>query len=84
VEKHYEFHDGQIDYADIEADPTDKAVTKLLRVISITRTPGGRIAKVGLSITKPKPREIEVSIAESIARAIVKIFDDADAEEEKH
>lgn len=73
----YEFLDGNIEYADVFLDPTDKEKTKLMKVISVTRKPGGRIARFGLKLTKPKPREIEIEIDEPTARAIVKLFDDA-------
>ena len=77
----YEFIEAEFEYADIEPDPTDKTVTKLLKIISVERTPGGRLARIGLTVTKGKPRDIEVLISESIARAFVKVFDDDESTE---
>jgi hypothetical protein len=73
----YEFLDGSIEYASVIPDPTDREKTKMVKVISVTRKPGGRVARFGLKLTKPKPREIEIEIDEPTARAIVKVFDDA-------
>ncbi len=75
----YEFLDGNIEHANVFLDPTDREKTKLMKVVSVTRRPGGRVARIGLNITKPKPREIEIEIDEQLARAIVKVFDDAPA-----
>ena len=77
----YHFLEGEIDYAEVERDPTEKTVTKLMKVVSITRTPGGRIARIGFTLKKPKPRDIELEIDEPTARAIAKVFDDAPAED---
>ncbi len=73
----YEFLDGNIEHSEVILDPTDKEKTKLMKVISVIRKPGGRVARIGLNITKPKPREIEIEIDEALARAIVQVFDDA-------
>jgi len=73
----YDFLEGKIDYASVIPDPTDREKTKLMKVVSITRKPGGRVARIGFSLTYPKKRDIELEIDEPTARAIVKIFDDA-------
>lgn len=75
----YDFLDGQVTYSEVEVDPTEKTVTKLMKVISITRAPGGLVARLGFNLKRPKPREVELEIDESTARAIVKVFDDAKA-----
>lgn len=57
----------------VEPDPTAQTKTKLMKVVSITRTPGGRVARVDFNL---KAGPIELEIDEPTARAIVKIFDD--------
>lgn len=59
----------------VEPDPTTRSKTKLMKVVSITRTPGGRIARVDFNLKKGP---VELEIDEPTARAIVKIFDDDD------
>lgn len=74
----YDFLDGKVTYAEVMPDPTKKSMTKLMKVISITRQPGGRIAHIGFDLQKGP---VELEIDEPTARAIVKLFDDTPAEE---
>jgi hypothetical protein len=76
----YDFLDGQIENAEAFLDPIKREKTKLMKVVTVTRTPGGRLARLGFTLTRPKPRDIELIIDEATARAIVKVFDDAPAE----
>jgi hypothetical protein len=73
----YEFLDGNIEHANVFLDPATQDKTRLMKVISVTRKAGGRVARIGLNITQPKPRDIEIELDEALARAIVKVFDDA-------
>ncbi len=74
----YDFLDGEIDYSEVEITPddTDKEKTLLMKVVAVTRTPGGRIARFWLDLKNPKPRSIEITISEPLARAIAKLFDE--------
>jgi hypothetical protein len=62
--------------AEVLPDPTTQTKTKLMKIVSITRTPGGRIARVDFNL---KAGPIELEIDEPTARAIVKVFDDDSA-----
>jgi len=67
---------GTVEASEVLPDSTDKTVTKVMKTRTITRTPGGRIARLDLQTLKGF---IELEIDEPTARAIVKVFDDAPA-----
>lgn len=71
------FLDAEIDYAEVVRDFTDREKTKLMKVISITRKPGGRVVRVGFKLTRPKKRDVELEIDEPTVRALAKLFDEA-------
>lgn len=64
--------DGKVVSAVIKPEIITKTVTKMMKVVMITRTPEGRIASVQLSL---RGRNIALDIDEATARAIAKIFD---------
>lgn len=76
----YNFLDAKINYAEVVRDPTDREKTKMVKVLSVTRRPGGRVARLGFTISKPKKRDVELEIDEPTVRAIAKLFDEAPAE----
>lgn len=65
---------GKVESAIVEPEPTKKVVVRLMKVISITRTPEGRVAHIQLSMPK---MDVGIHIDEGTARAIAKVFDDA-------
>lgn len=63
---------GQVRSAELVPETTQAAVTKLMRVISIERKPGQRIANCELKVASGVYRLI---IDEATARAIAAVFD---------
>jgi ribosomal protein S4E len=65
--------EGKVESAELLPESTDRAVTKIMKVLTITRTPGGRIARIDLVVSGG--RNIELEVDEPTARAIAKVFD---------
>jgi hypothetical protein len=65
--------EGEVVGSEVVADTAPRSITKLMKVVSISRGPGGRIARIDMNL---KAGPIELEIDEPTARAIVKVFDD--------
>lgn len=68
-----ELLEGVVDGAKVYAERTDKDTVKLLRVVSVTRTPKTLIARMALE-TKAALYALEID--EPTVRAMAKVFDD--------
>lgn len=58
--------------AEIKPETATKSVTKMMKVVMVTRTPEGRIAHVQLAL---KAGIVNIEIDEATARALAKLFD---------
>lgn len=76
----HDLTDGKVEASEVLPDPTEKTVTKMMKTKTITRLPGGRIARIDLQLQRGL---VELEIDEGTARAIAKVFDDAPAPWEK-
>ena len=65
--------EGTVDEAVVTLDKTEKTVTRVMKTLFITRSPGGRVATIQLSTVKNV--NVEILIDEPTARAIAKVFD---------
>ena len=65
--------EGTVDEAVVTLDKTEKTVTRVMKTLFITRSPGGRVATIQLSTVKNG--NVEILIDEPTARAIAKVFD---------
>jgi len=70
--KKMELTEGTAEEASIRPDPTEKAVTRVMKTLFITRTPGGRVATIVLDTPDSK---VTINIDEPTARALAAVFD---------
>jgi hypothetical protein len=66
-------HEGEVIEAKVEPERVTQETTKLMKVVSITRKPSGRIAQIEMRL---KAGIVDLEIDEATARAIASVFDD--------
>ena len=65
-------HDGKVEEVSIRVLDTTTTTVRLMKVVSITKTPGCRAATI---ILDTKDSQVTLNIDEPTARAIAKVFD---------
>ena len=68
---------GVVEDIEVFAERTQRDVTKMMKVISITRTPQTLMARMSLTTQKDV---FELEVDEPTVRAMIKVFDDFHAE----
>lgn len=63
---------GKVTSAVVKPEETTKTVTKMMKVVMVTRTPSGRIANIELALQRGT---VLIEIDEPTARALAKVFD---------
>jgi hypothetical protein len=72
-----ELFEGVVDSAGVYADPTIREITKVMKMISMTRSPKSLIAQINL---KSNGALLDLAIDEQTAMALAKVFTDFRAE----
>ena len=63
---------GEVVKAEVKPETLKMETTKMMKVVSITRTPTGRVASLQMRL---KAGLVQIEIDEATARAIAKVFD---------